>query len=150
MAEETFVLQKQGHNFEVVFMSLDHTEMHYNASLQSMPWPALPFQDPKIRALTRRCSIDELPTLVVFDTTGDLITPDGVSVVSERGAAGFPWQPQKGAVKELSVASDEWEATLSVVILMETASTQEQQRLKDAVNVGFVRSAVTCSARWVT
>jgi nucleoredoxin len=80
-------------NVEVVFASSDRDEGAFNEYFGEMPWPALSFElrDEKAE-LSKRFNVSGIPTLVVLDAAGALVTTKGREGVSED-PKGFPWKP---------------------------------------------------------
>ncbi|PNH03850.1 putative nucleoredoxin 1 [Tetrabaena socialis] len=76
-------------DWEVVFVSSDTSEDLWHEYLQEMPWLALPYGDRDAQAeLAELCQVPGVPTLVLLDgETGELITQDGRSVVSNDSKA---------------------------------------------------------------
>lgn len=65
-------------NFELVFISSDKTAndmMKYMKS-DKMPWLAVPFKHPAAMALKQELHVNGIPTLVVYDSRGKLISKD--------------------------------------------------------------------------
>lgn len=62
--------------FEIVFVSSDKSadDMMKYMKESSMPWVAMPFGDPSGRALKRKLGIRGIPTLVVYDRNGKLVS----------------------------------------------------------------------------
>jgi|GEM_PF-883872 len=74
-------------NLEIVFVSLDRTEadmMNYMKKY-SMPWLAVPFNDPSGKKLKNELNIHGIPALVIFDSSGKKITSDARRDVVSRG-----------------------------------------------------------------
>ena len=87
-------LAAAGRPFEVVFVSSDNDEASFAEYFAAMPWAALPFADRERKAaLSSRFKVKGIPTLVLLDARGEIITTDGRSAVGKSGAAGFPWAP---------------------------------------------------------
>ena len=74
-------------NLEVIFISMDGNEEHFNRNFGLMPWLSLPYADEaRVSALKVKYDITALPTLVVVNSTGtktvnkegriDIIDPD--------------------------------------------------------------------------
>ena len=66
--------------FEVVFVSSDKnaSEMASYMKEMNMPWPAVPFKETQIRAdLKSQFGINGIPTLVILDSKGEIISPNG-------------------------------------------------------------------------
>jgi len=83
-------IKGEGKSFEVVFVSSDMSEGEFNQYFGTMPWKALPFKDPRIPILKQKYAIRGIPSLVIVDNTGKLITNQGRSLV-EEDPTGFPW-----------------------------------------------------------
>ena len=84
-------LKEQGKPFDLVFVSHDRSEDAMARYMQDydMPWQALNFNDPRRENLTTKFGVRGLPTLVIVDADGDLLSSDGRSDVAEHGAAAF-------------------------------------------------------------
>eukprot|EP01052_Picozoa_sp_SAG31_P009150 SAG31_NODE_476_length_15154_cov_24.796878_4_plen_279_part_00 len=78
---------------EIVFVSSDKAECSYDEYRKIMPWPALPFHARTSQgALKRRFAIKGIPSLVILDRHGRLITTDGrAQLANDSGAKRFPW-----------------------------------------------------------
>lgn len=80
---------------EVIFVSSDRDEAAFKSYFAEQPWLALPFSDRKRKEkLSERYGVRGIPTLIILDAAGNIITKDGRSAVSEdpTGKA-FPWTP---------------------------------------------------------
>ena len=119
-------------NLEIVFVSSDRDQAAFDTYAGEQPWPALPFDKRKeAQELGSICGIEGIPTLVLLDATGSVVTTDGRAKVmgDQKGltiAAGG-WAPQPfndvndapGALNEgrcvVALASDEsmWAAVES-------------------------------------
>ena len=68
-----------GKQVEVIFVSDDREEDHFERNFVKMPWLAVPFDDDhRKQTLKSRFGVHEIPTLVVVcPTTGEVITHDG-------------------------------------------------------------------------
>jgi thiol-disulfide isomerase/thioredoxin len=93
LAECYRALRARNAAFEVVFVSADREEADFKAYCEKMPWLALPFGARDIRSLLNdMLGIGGIPTLMLLDGEGGLISMDGVRLVSEDGAGErFPW-----------------------------------------------------------
>ena len=82
-------------NFEIVFVSSDQDAESFNEYFGHMPWKALPFSDRQRKQdLSKKFKVQGIPTLVVLDQNGKLITDAGVeNVMSDPSAEEFPWTP---------------------------------------------------------
>ncbi len=84
-------LRNAGQPFEIVFISSDQDQASFDGYLKSMPWKAVPYADREVHDfLSREFSVSGIPTLVLLDECGDLITTDGRAQVS-RGVEAFPF-----------------------------------------------------------
>eukprot|EP00667_Euglena_gracilis_P008774 EG_transcript_8894 len=91
----TTTLREKG--LEVVFVSSDKEESEFQSYFKTMPWLALPFAErEKKAALSKKFKVNGIPTLVILDSDGTLITLEGRSAVSkDPSGAEFPWRPKQ-------------------------------------------------------
>jgi len=87
----------QGKGLEVVFVSSDKDEKAFEEYYGEMPWAALPFADKARKAaLDKKFKVQGIPTFVLLDSDGKLITKDGREAVSsDPTGTEFPWKPAK-------------------------------------------------------
>lgn len=78
----------EGNGIEVVFVSSDQDESGFSSYYGEMPWLALPFADrDKKAALSEKYGVRGIPTLVVLDADGALITTEGRGKIDEYFAS---------------------------------------------------------------
>lgn len=83
-------------DFEVVFVSSDRDEESFSAYFKKMPWLALPFADLETRkSLKELFKVRGIPHLVILDKTGKVSTGEGVRIIYDYGADGYPFTPQR-------------------------------------------------------
>ncbi|XP_077995351.1 nucleoredoxin-like [Glandiceps talaboti] len=88
-------LKDANKDFEVIFVSSDRSEESFDQYFSSMPWLAIPYGDPRVSQLSKRFEVSGIPTLVVIDDTGEVITKDGRAAVSaDPDGKEFPWSPK--------------------------------------------------------
>jgi nucleoredoxin len=82
--------------FEIVFVSSDKDQGTFDEYYGTMPWAALPFAARDLKAtLSSKFKVSGIPTLVVLDKDGSLITTQGRGkVASDPTGANFPWLPE--------------------------------------------------------
>lgn len=86
-------LSKKG--LEVVFVSSDKDQGAFDGYFGEQPWLALPFSDRERKnQLSKKFKVNGIPSLIILDKDGNLITEDGRSAVS-RDPTGekLPWVP---------------------------------------------------------
>ena len=96
LAKAYATYKSAGKNLEIVFASSDRDEKAFGEYFSEMPWLALPFSErDRKEKLSSKFKVRGIPTLVILDADGSVITTDGRSAVSEdpTGAA-FPWKPK--------------------------------------------------------
>nr|XP_060613621.1 nucleoredoxin [Anolis sagrei ordinatus] len=95
-------IKEAGQKFEIVFVSADRSEESFKQYFSEMPWLAVPYADEARRSrLNRLYGIQGIPTLVVLDPKGEVITRQGrVEVLNDTECREFPWYPKP--VLELS------------------------------------------------
>ncbi|XP_048840562.1 nucleoredoxin-like [Brienomyrus brachyistius] len=89
-------LREAGHRLDVVFVSADRSEDSFTQYLSEMPWVAVPYSDKARRSrLNRLYGIQGIPTLILLDTDGRVITRQGrAEVLSDPNCWRFPWHPR--------------------------------------------------------
>lgn len=81
---------------KVVFVSADRSEKEFDDYRASMSFKlALPFGVPEKAALNEKYEVEGIPTLVLLDAHGKVVTADARDGVMEHpDGAGFPWRPR--------------------------------------------------------
>ncbi|XP_054857923.1 nucleoredoxin [Eublepharis macularius] len=94
-----------GQKFEIVFVSADRSEDSFKQYFSEMPWLAVPYADEARRSrLNRLYGIQGIPTLIILDPKGEVITRQGrVEVLNDLDCREFPWHPKP--VLELTEAN---------------------------------------------
>jgi len=89
-------LKEDGKAVEVVFVSWDRGEEQFKEYFESMPWLAIPYEDDKARdSLTKQFKIDGIPSLLIFNGSGDVISEEGTELIGEYEKEGFPWTTER-------------------------------------------------------
>lgn len=85
----------KGKGLEVVFVSSDRDETAFKEYFAEQPWLSLPFElRDKKNELSKLYKVSGIPSLVIVDNAGEIITIDGRSAVSEDPTGeNFPWRP---------------------------------------------------------
>merc|ERR1719428_1864073 len=69
---------------EVVFVSSDRGEDDFKSYFKEMPWLALPYSDRATKdALSKKFKVNGIPSLIIFDMDGKVITKDARHALSE-------------------------------------------------------------------
>ena len=85
-------MQEKGVGFEIVFVSSDQNIEGFNEYFSQMPWLALPFGDSRKQKLNQLFGVQGIPTLVLLDSDGKVITTEGRAFVTkDPKGANFPW-----------------------------------------------------------
>ncbi|KAJ7398295.1 Nucleoredoxin [Pitangus sulphuratus] len=89
-------IKEAGQKFEILFVSADRSEDSFNQYFSEMPWVAVPYADEARRSrLNRLYGIQGIPTLIVLDSKGEVITRQGrVEVLNDIECREFPWHPK--------------------------------------------------------
>merc|ERR1719502_1390860 len=100
LAEWYTALKDAGKSLECVFVSSDRDESAFTEYFNEHPWTAIPYSDrDRKNALSKKFKVQGIPTLVILDSDGSLITTDGRTAISEDPTGEeFPWHPK--SVKE--------------------------------------------------
>uniref|UniRef100_A0A8C2XII8 Nucleoredoxin n=1 Tax=Cyclopterus lumpus TaxID=8103 RepID=A0A8C2XII8_CYCLU len=102
LVESYQTVKEAGQKFEIVFVSADRSEESFQQYFSEMPWLAVPYSDEARRSrLNRLYGIQGIPTLILLDAEGHMITRQGrVEVLNDPECRLFPWHPR--SVLELS------------------------------------------------
>jgi len=93
-------------DFEVVFVSADEDEEAFKSYFSKMPWLAIPFSDSETRSrLDELFNVNGIPHLALLDEAGKVITEDGVDIIRDYGAEGYPFTSER--VQELKDQEEE-------------------------------------------
>ncbi|EYC14298.1 hypothetical protein Y032_0041g458 [Ancylostoma ceylanicum] len=88
-------MKKNGISLEIVFCSSDRSQEAFDHFVEQMPWPAFSYDPAKTLALTRVYNISGIPSLILLDQAGRVITNHGRSSLLEDPAGRyFPWGPR--------------------------------------------------------
>jgi len=85
-----------GKPFEIVFVSSDKDQSQFESYYAEQPWLALPYEERDLKGkLSSKFGVKGIPTLVILDEDGTLITKDGRSAVTgDEDGSNFPWRPK--------------------------------------------------------
>eukprot|EP00960_Hanusia_phi_P071015 767446-Hanusia_phi.AAC.2 len=126
---ETYKKIKESKGFEIIFVSSDRDEKQFQTYFQTMPWLALPFSESHNETLSSHFDVDGIPTLVLIDSDGNIITKEGYDVVAgDPDGNNFPWTPK--AVKDIESCA-ELNSSACVVVLADECSAEEKNRITD-------------------
>jgi nucleoredoxin len=91
--------QKLKNQLEIVFVSSDTNEDEFKNYFKKMPWLAVDFHDQTRRdQLSSKYGVHGIPTLVIVDRNGQLLTTDGrYAVTSDPDGKQFPWKDFKAS-----------------------------------------------------
>lgn len=93
-------IHENGNQFEIVFLSSDRDKKSCNEYYANMPWKCLDFNEREIKEkLSREFKVEGIPTLVLLNSKGEVITTNGRSVIMTV--------PFKDLKDEASIASAE-------------------------------------------
>jgi len=81
---------------EIVFVSSDRDEKSFDEYYAEMPWVALPYSESTCKeALNKKFKVGGIPTLVILDSEGKLVTKDArKGVGKDPTGEEFPWKPK--------------------------------------------------------
>jgi len=124
---------------EVVFVSSDKDDESFKDYFKDMPWLALDFEDRTRKAqLSKLFGVNGIPSLVIIDKDGSVITSDGTAAVGgDPKGHKFPWYPP--AVGNLKDGPGDINEVPTVVALCETNPAQEQAIIEEAMTTIAMR-----------
>merc|ERR1712012_756741 len=89
----------------IVFVSSDRDESSFKDYFSEQPWAALPYAKRDVKnALSKKYKVQGIPSFVILDTEGNVITKEGRDAVSnDPKGDNFPWKPPTAAEKQAAV-----------------------------------------------
>ncbi len=102
LAEKYNEIVKAGHNFEIIFVSADEDEEASLSYFKTMPWKMIDYNDRDTEsALSNLFKVQGIPTLVLLNEDGSLLTTDGRSTLMS-----CPFENIKVFVEEKAAAEE--------------------------------------------
>ena len=89
------------HNFEIVFVSSDRNSKAMQKYMKEagMPWLAIPHGAPQIKALQQEFKVSGIPTLIVLDRNGRVVSKSARTDVARHGEKAIDlWEKGSHAV----------------------------------------------------
>ena len=76
---------------EIIFVSSDKNEGEMRKYMKeaNMPWLAVPYGSPIIKKLKEEYQITGIPTLIILDANGRIVTPSGRGFVTSQGVNAY-------------------------------------------------------------
>ncbi|KAM5565209.1 hypothetical protein ABKV19_019300 [Rosa sericea] len=87
--------QQDGEDFEIVFVSSDRDQTSFEAYFTTMPWLALPFEDPNIKELVKHFDVKCIPCLVILGPDGKTVTRQGRNLINLYKENAYPFTDAK-------------------------------------------------------
>jgi nucleoredoxin len=86
---------------EVVFVSSDKDQDAFDSYYGEQPWVALPYDQRDLKAsLSKKFKVQGIPSFVILDPSGTLITKDGkAEIMKDSEGIKYPWNPPTPAQK---------------------------------------------------
>lgn len=84
-------IKKNGGEFEIIFVSGDHSEeaqFNYMTEL-NMPWYTVKHNGSAAANLMQKYAVRGIPALIIIDADGNLITDNGRQAISRHGAKAY-------------------------------------------------------------
>lgn len=134
LGERYTQLKGAGKKLEIVFVSSDQDDSAFTEYHDEMPFLALPYSKrEEKKQLSEMFGVNGIPTLVFVDAkTGKTITTEGRAGISAKSfVEDFPFHPKP--VNNLGVSVSGINDKPSLVVLMEAAATEVQQKLSESV-----------------
>jgi len=132
LAKTYAAIKAKRDDFEIVFVSGDRDEKSFKDYFKQMPWLALPFDEERYEALSSHFEVEGIPTLVVLDPTGRVITAKGRSAAAaDPEGLEFPWRPKP--VSSLETVAGDLNESAALIVLCEKASGQEKADIAAAL-----------------
>lgn len=112
---EMFNTSFKAKGLEVVFVSSDRDQKAFDDYYAEQPWVALPYDQREMKAaLSKKFKVQGIPSLVILDGDGNVITTNGRdAVMKDPTGMKFPWKPPTKAEKAQMVLANLGEELLA-------------------------------------
>jgi len=123
----------QAKDFEVVFVSSDRDEASFKDYFAEQPWLALDFDDRKRKEqLSNLFGVQGIPSFVVIDKDGSVITKDGKgAVTADPTGAEFPWYPKP--VADLKNGPGSINGVTTLAVFCETSDEGTKKAIEETL-----------------
>ncbi|XP_051148919.1 probable nucleoredoxin 1 [Andrographis paniculata] len=112
---------KTNNKFEIIFCSADEDNESFEEYFSKMPWLAVPYSDSETRdRMDELFSVNGIPHLVLLDENGKVLSDEGVQIIQDYGAAGFPFTSKR--IDELKEQDEEAKRNQSLKSLLVSQS----------------------------
>jgi len=74
-------INKNSKRVEIIFLSRDKDEDSFKNHYKEMPWLAINFNDPERELLKAKYNVISIPTLIIIDDHGEVLSKDAVKDV---------------------------------------------------------------------
>lgn len=100
---------------EIVFVSSDKDQAAFDSYYGEQPWAALPYEQRDAKeTLSKKFKVQGIPSFVILDGQGNVITKDGREAVDkDPTGTKYPWTPPTPAEKAKSIRTALGEGLLS-------------------------------------
>lgn len=99
-------LSQQQEDFEIIYVSSDRNDLEFDSSFNTMPWLALPFQDPTTKDLTKYFDIRGIPSLIILGPDGKTVTKNGRSLINLYEEEAYPFTEARVELLERQMDED--------------------------------------------
>ncbi|CAL5366453.1 unnamed protein product [Camellia sinensis] len=110
-------------DFEIILVSADIYIEAFDRYFAKMPWLAIPFSDSEcLKNLQELFAVIDkgIPYLVILDEKGKVLTDNGVEIILDFGAEGYPFTLER--IKEMKEKEEEAKKNQSLKYLLVTPS----------------------------
>ena len=76
-------------NVEIIFVTCDNSEEEFLEHFQEMPWPAIPYDDPRVAKLEDELEVDAIPILPILRKDGTIAKDNVRSLIANKGVGCF-------------------------------------------------------------
>merc|ERR1712216_147840 len=130
---EWYKLHLKAKGLEIVFVSSDRDEAAFKDYFGEQPWLALDYADRKRKEQLSNCfGVRGIPSLVIIDKDGSVITKDGrAAVSSDTTGTDFPWYPKP--VKNLKNGPGNINEVPTVIAFCESSDDAVKKSIEEAM-----------------
>ncbi|KAK1442642.1 hypothetical protein BgAZ_301600 [Babesia gibsoni] len=141
------VNEKTDGKFEIIYVSNDKNQNEFDKEMydNNSNWLAVPYDDADARIILQQyLKVAVMPSLVLFDPSGNVITPDGrFYVEADRGANALPYRSYlnkagKNYVEDIAVNVDAFAHEPVVIVFADDVKPEDQQAVEGELNEAAV------------
>ena len=95
--------------FEVIFVSKDGNQAHFDRNFAEMPWKSIKYDDePRKKSLEQKYGVMEIPMLIILGADGKQVSDNGIRDLQNNQSTGIieAWEKMASQAESEAAAGD--------------------------------------------